>query len=337
MKVTATALPDVRLIEPRVFGDERGFFFESWNARAFAAAGLPATFVQDNHSRSARGVLRGLHYQIEHAQGKLVRVTAGEVFDVVVDLRRSSATFGRSFGLALSAANRRMLWVPPGFAHGFVVRSDDGGAGFAEIANGLEFELSAISFVNPDEGWAAASKYTEGGAAIGVTTDGGETWEFVQPPDLPDDEIVGSAMGASGVLAGCNGVRFFGRLVGVAHCTTATFESDGSTGLFLTDDGGATWVTLAGYKAAFSMQLAAASTILDMAAPDCTRAWLVGEGKVIARWENDDETMDCEAGGAPSDDAPADNAVSGAADDGCGCAAAGATATSGVSLLSLLF
>jgi len=220
---------------------------------------------------------------------------------------------------------------------GFVLRSDDGGASFETIASGLEYELSAVSFVNPDEGWAAASKYTEGGAAIGVTTDGGETWEFVQPPDLPDDEIVGSAMGASGVLAGCNGVRFFGRLVGVAHCTTATFESDGSTGLFLTDDGGATWVTLAGYKAAFSMQLAAASTILDMAAPDCTRAWLVGEGKVIARWENDDETMDCEAGGAPSDDAPADNAVSGAADDGCGCAAAGATATSGVSLLSLLF
>jgi dTDP-4-dehydrorhamnose 3,5-epimerase len=124
MKVTPTALSDVRLIEPRVFGDERGFFFESWNARAFAAAGLPATFVQDNHSRSARGVLRGLHYQIEHAQGKLVRVVAGEVFDVVVDLRRSSPTFGRSFGLALSAANRRMLWVPPGFAHGFLALSE---------------------------------------------------------------------------------------------------------------------------------------------------------------------------------------------------------------------
>jgi len=124
MKVTPTALSDVRLIEPRVFGDERGFFFESWNARAFAAAGLPATFVQDNHSRSARGVLRGLHYQIEHAQGKLVRVVTGEVFDVVVDLRRSSATFGRSFGLALSASNRRMLWVPPGFAHGFLALSE---------------------------------------------------------------------------------------------------------------------------------------------------------------------------------------------------------------------
>jgi dTDP-4-dehydrorhamnose 3,5-epimerase len=124
MKVTPTALSDVRLIEPRVFGDERGFFFESWNARAFAAAGLPATFVQDNHSRSARGVLRGLHYQIEHAQGKLVRVVAGAVFDVVVDLRRSSSTFGRSLGLTLSAADRRMLWVPPGFAHGFLALSE---------------------------------------------------------------------------------------------------------------------------------------------------------------------------------------------------------------------
>ena len=124
MKVTPASLADVKLIEPRVFGDERGFFFESWNARAFAAAGLPATFVQDNHSRSARGVLRGLHYQIEHAQGKLVRVVAGEVYDVVVDLRRSSPTFGRPFGTTLSAENRRMLWVPPGFAHGFLALSD---------------------------------------------------------------------------------------------------------------------------------------------------------------------------------------------------------------------
>jgi len=124
MNVTPTALPDVKLILPRVFGDDRGFFMESWNARAFAAAGLDATFVQDNHSRSRRGVLRGLHYQIEHAQGKLVRVVAGEVFDVVVDLRRGSPTFGRSVGLTLSAQNRRMLWVPPGFAHGFLAVSD---------------------------------------------------------------------------------------------------------------------------------------------------------------------------------------------------------------------
>ena len=125
MKVTPTALPDVLLIEPRVFGDDRGFFFESWNRRAFAAAGVDRDFVQDNHSRSRRGVLRGLHYQIEHAQGKLVRVSEGEVFDVAVDLRRSSPSFGRNVGCVLSAANRRMLWIPPGFAHGFVVLSEN--------------------------------------------------------------------------------------------------------------------------------------------------------------------------------------------------------------------
>jgi len=124
MKVTPTALPDVRLIEPRAFGDERGLFFESWNARTFADAGLDIAFVQDNHSRSKRGVLRGLHYQIVHAQGKLVRCIAGEVFDVAVDLRRSSPTFGRWAGVTLSADNRQMLWVPPGFAHGFVVLSE---------------------------------------------------------------------------------------------------------------------------------------------------------------------------------------------------------------------
>ena len=124
MRVTATDLAGVKLIEPKVFGDDRGFFMESWNARAFAAAGIDATFVQDNHSRSRRDVLRGLHYQIEHAQGKLVRCVAGEVYDAVVDLRRSSPTFGRSIGLALSAQNQRMLWVPPGFAHGFLAVSE---------------------------------------------------------------------------------------------------------------------------------------------------------------------------------------------------------------------
>ena len=124
MRVTATDLAGVELIEPKVFGDDRGFFIESWNARTFAAAGIDAAFVQDNHSRSRRGVLRGLHYQIEHAQGKLVRCVAGEVFDVVVDLRRSSPTFGRSIGLTLSAQNQRMLWVPPGFAHGFLAVSE---------------------------------------------------------------------------------------------------------------------------------------------------------------------------------------------------------------------
>jgi dTDP-4-dehydrorhamnose 3,5-epimerase len=124
MNVVPTAIPDVRIVEPRVFGDARGFFFESWNARTLAAAGIDATFVQDNHSRSRRGVLRGLHYQIEHAQGKLVRAVIGEVFDVVVDLRRSSPTFGRHVAVMLSAENQRMLWVPPGFAHGFVVVSE---------------------------------------------------------------------------------------------------------------------------------------------------------------------------------------------------------------------
>ena len=123
MKITPTALPDVKLIEPRVFGDDRGFFFESWNRRAFAAAGLDADFVQDNHSLSGRGVLRGLHYQIAHPQGKLVRVIEGEVFDVALDLRRSSPTFGEHVGLELSASGRQMLWIPPGFAHGFVVLS----------------------------------------------------------------------------------------------------------------------------------------------------------------------------------------------------------------------
>jgi dTDP-4-dehydrorhamnose 3,5-epimerase len=107
-----------------VFGDARGFFFESYNSRALQDAGIAATFVQDNHSRSARNVVRGLHYQIEHAQGKLVRAIAGEVFDIAVDMRRSSPTFGRWVGDRLSADNKRMLWVPPGFAHGFVVLSE---------------------------------------------------------------------------------------------------------------------------------------------------------------------------------------------------------------------
>ena len=124
MKVTACAIADVLLIEPRVFGDDRGFFFESFNQRAWReATGLDAVFVQDNHSKSARNVLRGLHYQIRQPQGKLVRVVAGEVFDVAVDLRRSSPTFGRWVGEILSADNKRQLWLPPGMAHGFVVLS----------------------------------------------------------------------------------------------------------------------------------------------------------------------------------------------------------------------
>ncbi|MDA7089057.1 dTDP-4-dehydrorhamnose 3,5-epimerase [Pseudomonas sp. SA3-5] len=125
MKVIASELPEVLILEPRVFGDERGFFYESFNARAFSeATGLNRTFVQDNHSRSLRGVLRGLHYQLQQAQGKLVRVVAGEVFDVSVDLRRSSPTFGKWVGIHLSAENKRQLWLPEGFAHGFLTLSE---------------------------------------------------------------------------------------------------------------------------------------------------------------------------------------------------------------------
>jgi len=125
MKVHATELPDLLVVEPTVFGDQRGFFYESFNARRFAElTGHDLAFVQDNHSRSARGVLRGLHYQVQQAQGKLVRVTAGSVFDVAVDLRKSSPTFGRWHGQVLSAENRLQLWIPAGFAHGFLVTSE---------------------------------------------------------------------------------------------------------------------------------------------------------------------------------------------------------------------
>ncbi len=126
MKVTPTALPEVLVLEPRVFGDERGFFLESYNQRAFnEAVGHEVAFVQDNHSRSAQGVLRGLHYQLPpRAQGKLVRVTSGRVFDIAVDMRRSSARFGQWVGEEISAANHRQLWIPPGFAHGFLVLSE---------------------------------------------------------------------------------------------------------------------------------------------------------------------------------------------------------------------
>jgi dTDP-4-dehydrorhamnose 3,5-epimerase len=125
MKVHPTSIPDLLLIEPTVFGDERGFFFESFNARRFEElTGIDAVFVQDNHSKSAKNVLRGLHYQISQPQGKLVRVTSGAVFDVAVDLRKRSPTFGRWEGLELTAENKRQLWIPPGFAHGFVVLSE---------------------------------------------------------------------------------------------------------------------------------------------------------------------------------------------------------------------
>ena len=125
MNIIETALPGVLIIEPRVFGDARGFFMETWNAAGFAAAGLDLTFVQDNHSRSQKGVLRGLHFQNPGPQGKLVRVTKGAVFDVAVDLRASSPTFGQWTGVELSSENKRMFWVPEGFAHGFLTLEDD--------------------------------------------------------------------------------------------------------------------------------------------------------------------------------------------------------------------
>ena len=141
MNVQPTSLPDVLMIEPKVFGDDRGFFFESFNERAFeAAVGRRVAFVQDNHSKSVRGVLRGLHYQRRHPQGKLVRVTAGEVFDVAVDLRRASPSFGRWTGATLSADNRRQLWIPEGFAHGFVVLSD-----------AAEFLYKTTDYWHPDD------------------------------------------------------------------------------------------------------------------------------------------------------------------------------------------
>ena len=139
MKATRLAIPDVILFEPRVFGDDRGFFFESYNQRAYEeACGHPVSFVQDNHSRSARGVLRGLHYQIRQAQGKLVRATLGEVFDVAVDLRRNSPTFGQWAGAVLSAENKHQLWVPEGFAHGFYVLSQE-----------AEFVYKCTDYYNP--------------------------------------------------------------------------------------------------------------------------------------------------------------------------------------------
>ena len=124
MNIETTPLAGVVVIRPRVFGDERGFFLESWNRRAFEEAGIPSTFVQDNHSRSRQGILRGLHFQTRHTQGKLVRVVQGEVFDVAVDLRADSPTCGQWFGCHLSAEEKNQLWVPPGFAHGFYVLSE---------------------------------------------------------------------------------------------------------------------------------------------------------------------------------------------------------------------
>ncbi len=140
MKFLPTEIPEVIRVEPRVIEDRRGFFFESWNARAFKRSGLDVSFVQDNHSKSFRGSLRGLHYQIRHAQGKLVQVVQGQVFDVAVDLRRSSPTFGRWVGLWLSAEDRGMVWIPPGFAHGFYV-----------VSSTAEFIYKCTDFYSPED------------------------------------------------------------------------------------------------------------------------------------------------------------------------------------------
>jgi dTDP-4-dehydrorhamnose 3,5-epimerase len=145
MEFAPTSLADVVLVRPRVFGDERGFFLESWHAAKFAAAGIDARFVQDNHSRSSRYTLRGLHYQIRQTQGKLVRVTRGSAFDVAVDLRRSSPTFGRSMSVVLTAAKHEMLWVPPGFAHGFLALED-----------GTEFQYKCTDYYAPEHERAIA-------------------------------------------------------------------------------------------------------------------------------------------------------------------------------------
>lgn len=138
MIVIETSIPEVKVLEPKVFGDNRGYFMEVWNAQVFSEIGLDLHFVQDNMSMSRGGVLRGLHYQIQNPQGKLVRVHRGRAFDVAVDLRRSSATFGRSFGIELSGDNRRMLWVPPGFAHGFL-----------SLEDGTEFMYKCTDFYAP--------------------------------------------------------------------------------------------------------------------------------------------------------------------------------------------
>lgn len=163
MQITATALPEVLVIEPRVFGDARGFFTESWNEQVFnKAVGSEVRFVQDNHSRSARGVLRGLHYQLQpHAQGKLVRCVAGAIFDVTVDLRKSSPNFGRWAGVELTADNHKQLWIPPGFAHGFLVLSETAdflyktsGYYAPQAESALRWDDPAVGIEWPDTGVA---------------------------------------------------------------------------------------------------------------------------------------------------------------------------------------
>lgn len=179
--VTATAIPDVLVLEPKVFGDARGFFFESFNERDFATrTGVECKFVQDNHSRSRKGVLRGLHYQIAHPQGKLVRVTEGEVFDVAVDLRRSSGTFGKWVGTRLSAENKRQLWVPEGFAHGFVVLSEN-----------AEFLYKATDYYHPE--FERTILWNDPALAI--------DWQFEGEPQMAAKDVAGKLLRDADIFA----------------------------------------------------------------------------------------------------------------------------------------
>ncbi|MDH5711295.1 MAG: dTDP-4-dehydrorhamnose 3,5-epimerase [Gammaproteobacteria bacterium] len=180
MKVIPTKIPDVLIIEPEVHGDERGFFFESFNQKKFTElTGIDRHFVQDNHSLSRRGVLRGLHYQIKQPQGKLVRVVRGEVFDVAVDLRKSSATFGQWEGAMLSAENKRQLWIPEGFAHGFIVLSDE-----------AEFLYKTTDYYAPE--YERCLQWND--AALGID------WQYSEQPQVSEKDAKGVAFSQADVF-----------------------------------------------------------------------------------------------------------------------------------------
>lgn len=181
MKVIDTKIPDVKIIEPTVFGDERGFFMETWNQKLFEelVTGKPTHFVQDNHSKSKKGILRGLHYQTENTQGKLVRVVSGEVFDVAVDIRKSSPTFGQWVGVYLSEENKRQLWVPEGFAHGFFVTSDS-----------AEFVYKCTDYYNP----SAEHSILWNDFEIGID------WPITGTPILSDKDMKGLPLRESDAL-----------------------------------------------------------------------------------------------------------------------------------------
>lgn len=175
MNFVETTLPGVIIVEPKVFGDDRGFFMESWNAKVFEAGGIPGPWVQDNHSRSAKGVLRGLHYQVRQTQGKLVRATAGAVFDVAVDLRRSSPHFGKWVGVELSADNKRMLWVPPGFAHGFLTLTET-----------ADFQYKCTDYYAPE--WERALMWNDPALGIDWPLEPGQT------PSLSAKDVAGTLL-----------------------------------------------------------------------------------------------------------------------------------------------